>query len=273
MTERDQDDKLTARQVLGSMLRHLRERAGLSLRDLAAETTYSYSYLGRAETGDQLPSDALVKALDTRFEMGGTLVEMLDLAREGSVQEYGRKAAAREMKAERIQVCSSSRVPGLLQTEDYARAMFRTTRPKAPPEYFSAAVADRMQRQRVFTREEPPPYWAIMDEAVLARAVGGSEVMAAQLAHIVKTAENPDLTIQVIPYSHGAYQMLGGSLTLLTAPSGSTIAYVEGFATGELVESPKRVVELTQHFDMARGIALPECESLALIQDYAEGYR
>ncbi|WP_260867893.1 helix-turn-helix transcriptional regulator [Streptomyces sp. SAJ15] len=255
------------------MLRHLRERDGLSLRDLAGKLGYQHTYIHRAESGDQLPSDPLITALDKHFNMGGTLIAFLAMAREGSVQEYGRKAAAREGIAERIQVFTSSTIPALLQTEEYARALLRTARPKEPPNHFSEDVAKRMSRKQVFHREDAPPYWAIMDESALCRPIGGKQAMAEQLARIVKAAENPDITIQVLPFERGEHWMLGGSLTLLTAPNGSTLAYVESFGSGELVESPKRVVELAQRFDQVRGMALPESESLELVRKYLEEYR
>ncbi|QLE72255.1 helix-turn-helix domain-containing protein [Streptomyces rectiverticillatus] len=273
MTERERDERLTPRQVLGAMLQHLRKREGLSLRDLADETRFGHTYIHRAENGCQLPSDGLAAALDQRFDMGGTLVEFLEMAREGSAQEYGRKAAEREGRAERIQVFTSSTIPALLQTEDYARALLRTSRPKAPEDHFEAAVTARMSRKQVFNREDRPPYWAVIDEASLRRPVGGSTTMARQLAHILKAAENPDITLQALPFERGEYWMLGGSLTLLTAPNGSTLAYVESFGSGELVESPKRVVELSQRFDTVRGLALPERESLELIRRYMEEYQ
>ncbi|WKK25901.1 helix-turn-helix transcriptional regulator [Streptomyces olivoreticuli] len=273
MTEREQDERLTERHVLGAMIQHLRKREGLSLRDLAEETRYGHSYINRVELGTQLPSDALIDALDQRFDMGGTLVKFLEMTREGSMQEYGRKAAVREAQAERIQVFTSSAIPALLQTEDYARALLRTARPKAPRNHFDEAVANRMARQQVFNREERPPYWAVMDESALRRPVGGQATMHGQLLHMLKVAEDPDVTIQVLPFERGEYWMLGGSLTLLTAPNGSTIAYVESFGSGELVESPKRVVELSQRFDTVRGLALPECESLELVRKYLEEYQ
>ncbi|WP_244927049.1 helix-turn-helix domain-containing protein [Streptomyces eurocidicus] len=273
MTEREQDERLTIRQAIGLMIQHLRKRAGLSLRDLAEETRYGHSYINRVELGTQLPSDALMAALDQRFEMGGTLIQLLDTVRGGSVQEYGRTAATREAQAERIQVFTSSTIPALLQIEDYASALLRTARPKAPKGHFDEAVVNRMGRQRVFSREERPPYWAVMDESALKRPVGGKVAMMRQLTHTLKVAEDPDVTIQVLPFERGEYWMLGGSLTLLTAPNGATLAYVESFGSGELVGSPKRVVELSQRFDAVRGLALPECESLELIRKYLEGYQ
>ncbi|MFF6847963.1 helix-turn-helix domain-containing protein [Streptomyces antimycoticus] len=264
---------MTLAQALGAIVQHLRNREGLSLRDVADETTYGHSYIHRVETGEQLASEPLMVALDRRFNMGGTMMKLLDVAREGSVQEYGRKAAMREEKAERIQVVTSSTVPALLQTEGYARALFSACHPKAATHHLDGLVAERMRRKRVFDREEPPPYWAIMDESALKRPIGGKSAMADQLTHILKVAESPDFTIQVLPFERGEYWMLGGSLTLLTGASGSTLAYIESFGSGELVESTRRVIELTQQFDLVRGLALPERESLELVGSYLEGYR
>lgn len=272
MTEREHD-RLTLRKAIGAILQHLRNRDELSLRELADEANYSYTCIHRAETGEQLASEPLIEALDMQFSMGGTLVDLVQAARAGLIQEYGRTAAAREAKAERIQVCTSSVIPSLLQTEDYARAMLRTQHPKAPRHSLDGFVADRMKRQQVFSREEPPQYWAIVDEAALRRLVSSNEVMTDQLAHVLKVAEHPDFTIQVVPFTHGEYWMLGGSLTLLTGSNGTTLAYVESFGSGELVESTKQVVRLTRQFDVVRGLALPEPDSLDVVRNYLEAYR
>lgn len=272
MTEREHD-RVTLAQALGAIVQHLRNREGLSLRDVADEATYGHSYIHRVEAGEQLASESLMVALDRRFNMGGTLVKLLEVVREGSIQEYGRKAAAREAKAERIQVVTSSAIPALLQTDSYARALFRAYHAKATGNYVDELVAVRMGRKRVFDREEPPLYWAIMDESALKRPIGGKSSMVDQLSHILKVSENPDFTIQVLPFERGEYWMLGGSLTLLTGGNGSTLAYVESFGSGELVESTRRVVELTQQFDLVRGLALPEGESLELVRSYLEEYR
>lgn len=272
MTEREHD-KLTLSEAIGAILQHLRNRTGLSLRDLADEAKYGHTNIHRAETGAQLPSDSLMGILDKRYDMGGTLVNLLEAVRGGSIQEYGKKAAAREAKAERIQVATSSTIPSLLQTPDYARALYRAQHPKAPSKYVDQLATDRMKRKEVFNREEAPDYWAIMDESALRRPIGGKATMADQLAHVLTFAEKQDFTIQVLPFERGEYWMLGGSLTLLTGANGSTIAYVESFGSGELVEATKRVIELTKQFDLTRSLAMPETESLDLVRNYMEEYR
>ncbi|UGY92088.1 helix-turn-helix domain-containing protein [Streptomyces gobiensis] len=265
----DHEERLTPRLALGSGVRRLREQEGLSLRDLAAETTYNHSYLGRVETGNQLPSDALTEALDKRFGTGGLLTDLLALAREGSIQEYSRRTIDKESVADRIQVSTSSVIPGLLQTEAYARALFTAAQPLTPSSAIDEAVAARMARQRIFDRDgETPLFWAIIDESALKRIVGSKESMREQLDHLLQAASNPAITVQVYPFDRGEHPMLEGSLTLLTMGDGETSAYLESFGAGELVESPKRVTSLTQRFDLARSQALPERESLDLIRKY-----
>ncbi|WP_413799466.1 Scr1 family TA system antitoxin-like transcriptional regulator [Streptomyces iranensis] len=164
MTEREDDERLTLPQVLGNELKRQRERRGWSLRDLKEQTTFDHAYLGRVERGEQLPFEKMTQSLDELFKTGSTLLEILEVAKAGSIQGYAQKAAAQEAKAERIQVFTSSTIPALLQTEDYATAFIRTERPKAPTSDIAGTVADRMARKRVFSRDEPPPYWAILDQ-------------------------------------------------------------------------------------------------------------
>jgi len=254
-------------------VRRWRERNGWSLRDLAARIPIDHNYIARVESGKQLPSDKLAKSLDRVFGTGGTISDLLGAIKAGTQQDYVEKGAVRELQAERIQVFTSSTIPTLLQTDDYARSFISLERPKSPGSTIDQAVSFRMARKRVFEREDPPSYCAVMDESALARPIGGESAMVDQILHIIKMAEKQDFSVQVIPFNHGGYWMLGGSLTLLTESSGSTIAYVESFGSGELVESTKRVVRLAEQFDSARHLALNESESLDLARKYLEEYR
>ncbi|MFJ2113084.1 MULTISPECIES: DUF5753 domain-containing protein [unclassified Streptomyces] len=265
--------KLTPRVRLGNRMRRLRERRGLSLRQLSEQVGgYSHSYLGRVELGEQLPSQALVDSLDEFFDTDGVLAEILELAHDKTIPSYGRYVAAKEKEAERIQVFTSSSIPGLLQTADYARELFRMTQPHASEEYLNETVAVRMGRKELFKRDNPPLYWAIFDEAALRRPMGNAKIMAKQLSHLLLTAAPHRRIIQVLPFDEGAHPMLGGCLSLLTLRDGGMIAFLESFKSGETVELPRKVIELTQCFDYARSLALPDEKSLDLIRTYLKGY-
>ncbi|MFC9651633.1 MULTISPECIES: DUF5753 domain-containing protein [unclassified Streptomyces] len=269
----NESGKLTARLRLGRRVRRLREGRGLSIRQLSEQVGgYSHSYLGRVELGDQLPSEALVNSLDAFFDADGVLADLLELAHDSPIPDYGRVVVSKEVEAERIQVFTSSLIPGLLQTEEYARELFRTSLPGASEGRVNDLVAIRMRRKAIFDRAEPLLYWAILDEAALRRPMKSATLMSRQLNHLLKAAERVHSTIQVLPFSEGAHPMLGGCLTLLTLHDGGMMAFVESFKTGETVELPKRIIELTQCFDVARSLALPEDKSLNLIRRYLREY-
>jgi transcriptional regulator with XRE-family HTH domain len=272
VVEHDGEQCPSITRVLGNTLRRHRERAGLSLRALAEKTTYGFSYIARVERGEQLPSDALARELDDALSTGGAIAELLEVARETSIPDYGRASVHAQENATRIQVFTSSLIPGLMQTEGYARELFRRSLPGEPEDRLTERVAMRMHRKRIFDRDEPPHYWAIMDESALRRMVGDSKTMVEQIHYVLQIAGRPHFTLQVLPFTDGAHPFMGGSLILTTLPSGGMMAFVESFDSGETVELPKRVIELTERFDVARSLALSGEKSLDLIRIYLRGY-
>lgn len=273
----NEDEELTPRKRLGKRVKRLRERSGLSQRALCERLDnppLPHSYLGRVERGEQLPSESLIRKLDAFFEADEVLIELWEMAQDESIPDYGQAVVSKEANATRIHTFASSLIPGLLQTEDYARALIRATLPGAmqPEDKVTALVERRMRRKRVFEKNEPPYFLAIVDESALKRPIGGMKCMSGQLSRIIEMAQVPNITAQVVPFAQGEHSMLGGSMSLLTLRSGATLGYVESFASGELAESPRKILEFTQMFDMARSKALPEQESLHLIHAYLKGY-
>ncbi|MEU7433083.1 helix-turn-helix transcriptional regulator [Streptomyces sioyaensis] len=185
----EDDGRATPRTVLGRRLRRLREAADLSQRALADKVGYPHTYLSRVERGEQLPSEALAEDLDTYFVTDGLFVELLAMAQDASIPDYGRVVVDGESKAARIQVFGSSLIPGLLQTEDYSHALFRESLPGESEERINERVATRMRRKRVFEKEQVPYYWAIMDEAALRRPIGSIATMMAQLQYVLGAVE------------------------------------------------------------------------------------
>ncbi|RKN55065.1 XRE family transcriptional regulator [Streptomyces klenkii] len=258
---------------LGRRIRQLRKENGLSLRQLSERVGgFSYSYIGRVELGRQPASDGLVTALDEFFGTGGTLSEIKGLARDIVIAQYSREYVRRERGASRIQSFASSLIPGLLQTKDYARELFRASSVRASDREIDAQVATRMERQAVFLRDEPPYYLAVIDEAAFRRPTLDRRIIREQLEHIASFGSNPYATIQVLPFAQGLHPMLGGTLNLLTLKDGRMVALVESFRSGDVVESSSSLLELVQRFDLARSKALPATESLDLIRNYLKEY-
>lgn len=266
------EDRLTPRTMLARRLQCLRNDGDLSLRALAELIGYPHTYISRVEHGEQLPSEALAKALDTYFGTSGLFVELLEMAQDTLVAGYSRSVVSKEKDAIRIRVFASSAIPGLLQTRDYARESFRSARIDEAEDELDARADARMKRKRVFGGSEPPLYWAILDESALKRGTADKRCMVEQLEHLVQTSTEPHITVQVLPFTEGLHSMLGGSLTLLSLKNGGEIGLVESFKTGEPVEFPKRVVELVQLFEMAYSKALSKEKSVELIRSYLKEY-
>ncbi|WP_165987734.1 helix-turn-helix transcriptional regulator [Streptomyces sp. YIM 98790] len=262
--------KLSARSLIAAQLLRLRTRHGLSQHRLEEQLGFPQSYIAAVESGSKLPSEQLAEAFDTFFEPVLTFVELLRYARESGPEDYGRRLVPKERRATRLQVFTSSVIPGLLQTEEYAFELFQVTLPWNSEAENRQLVAERLKRQEVLDREDPPLHWAIIDEAALKRPMGGKQCMTGQLKHLLNSAGRWGMRVQVLPFAAGGHSMMGGSLCLMTMPNGSVIGYVESFKNGGAVESPEVILELVELFDVARSKALPEEESLALIGRYLQ---
>ncbi|MDT0306948.1 helix-turn-helix transcriptional regulator [Streptomyces sp. DSM 44917] len=267
-----QDGRSAPHAMLARRLERLRKRENLSLRDLAAEIRFPHPYIHRVESGKQLPSEDLAAALDKRFDADGLFAELLDVARESVIRDYSRAVIGKERNAVRIQVFTSSVIPGLLQTPAYALELFQAGVPTENEDQLKTRVDARMKRKSIFEGDEPPYFWAIVDEAALRRAVGGPTCMSEQLRAVLEAVENPYITLQILPFGQGAHAMLGGGLTLLSPREGGTVGLVESFRTGEVVESPRRVAELAQLFQVACDKALPVQQSREIIRSYLREY-
>jgi Domain of unknown function (DUF5753) len=162
-------------------------------------------------------------------------------------------------------------VPGLLQTEDYARASMRGDVPAATDEEIEQLVKVRMARQDALTRDDPLQLWAIIDEGALRRPVGGPAVMAAQLDRLAEVASLPQLVIQVLPTKVGGHPGMSGAFAVLRfgEPSGVDVVYIESQASGLFLENDTDVRSFTRNFEYLRGLAMPPAESASLITEVA----
>jgi Domain of unknown function (DUF5753) len=144
-------------------------------------------------------------------------------------------------------------VPGLLQTEEYARAIFRT-RLKTTDEEIDELVAARLKRQEILARDDPPMLWIVLDEAVLRRQVGGQHVICEQINRMVQAARQPTMVIEVVPASAGAYLGLLGAFAIADFEDGPSVGYQDGAVRGQPVEEPQDVAALDLIWDTLRGI-------------------
>ncbi|WP_344263631.1 helix-turn-helix transcriptional regulator [Streptomyces sodiiphilus] len=267
------DERLTARVLIARQLRKLREEAGLSLRKLGSEIHFQHSYISDVESGRKLPSEEMARALDERFSPTIPFTDLLEVVRDALIADYSRTVVAREAEAIRIEVFGSSVIPGLLQTEAFARELLRAGLPRESSAEIDARVAAHMKRKRILEGKTPPLYWAVLDEVVLMRSVAQKGAAREQLSALLTASEHPHITLQIYPLANGLHSMQGGSLTMLTLRDGQRVGLVESFGSGEPVESPLRLVEYAQLFDMAKLNALSKQDSRKLVSRYLEETR
>lgn len=129
-----------------------------------------------------------------------------------------------------------------------------------------------MARQERLSSPDRPELWVVLDEAVLRRPIGGRNVMRAQLERLLEAAAQRHITVQVLPFDQGEHDAMGGSLTILTLPDGSEVAYTEGAHYGQLIEDPGEVRRFAVTYDRLRAEALPPLMSLDMIRSVMEGY-
>ena len=265
--------------VFGAMLRHYRTAAGLSPEELGSRIFLSASQIRKVEDGTRTPTEALTQACEALPELNThgaltTLREILkDHLRQRAYPGWFQAWPDHESHARRLRNFELVVVPGLLQTEAYARAVLRT-RVGATEEELDEAVAARLERQAILEREHPLQLWALIDEAVLRRPAGGIEVMTQQLQFLALAATRPHIVLQVIPLAAGAHEGLrGGAFVLADFDDGPTLGYQDTAIAGQIVEGASEVEALAVTWDTLRLEALPRSASLELVEEVAQTWR
>ncbi|MDX3641210.1 helix-turn-helix transcriptional regulator [Streptomyces sp. MB09-02B] len=263
----------SGRAALGQTLLLLREKTGKTLTQLAAETSYDKSYLYRLEKGERLSKRAVMEDLDTYYGSGDLLVRLWREARKEVIKDKYKAFMELEATA-RVMWKFQLGVPGLLQTEDYARTVLsglsgaQTT--PGNGEEIEEQVALRMSRQELLSREPAPSIRVILDEGAVRRPVRNAKVWAEQLSRLLEAAELPTVALQVLPYTAGVHDLMRSDLTLLWQRVGDPVAYVEGNRFGELIDDPDKVLSFRLSYDLVRDVALTPEQSSAFIKRLLE---
>ncbi|WP_330479763.1 helix-turn-helix transcriptional regulator [Streptomyces platensis] len=262
---------ISARHYFGSEQRRHRENARLSLVQLADIVNFSKSTLARIETAELMPPPELPGALDLAFGVEKHFYGLYQLAKREAHPDQYRRYMDFESQAKVIEDFAITVVPGLLQTEAYARAFFGLA-PDLTTEQAETRVQARLARQERLRSTAPPRYAAILDEAMLRRPIGGPEVMHEQLDALLAQTDTRHTMIQVLPFDHGGYPLMEGPLKLLRLPDGRSFAYEEGRKSGHLLEDAEEVDRRRALYDSLRAYALSPKDSAALIRTLRERY-
>ncbi|MEU5435663.1 helix-turn-helix transcriptional regulator [Streptomyces sp. NPDC020719] len=268
----------TRRRQLGADLRRLRELKGLTLEEAGALVGVSKATLSRYETKEgtvKWPTvDALCRQYDASEQERLTLVE---LAKGAKIQGWWRSLAdpipesmnlmlTLEDEVVREDHYACMYVPGLLQTRAYAEAVHRASEMRCSEQEIAHMVDIRMKRQELLAREDAPHIWAVVDEAVLRRMVGGRDVMREQLVHLRTRAEQSQVTVQVLPFASGAHAAAVGSFVILGGPTAELdVVYVDIIGGGLFMEKPEELERYKLAFEYLRAQALDIEASAALL--------
>jgi transcriptional regulator with XRE-family HTH domain len=269
------------RRQLGRQLRRLRERARIDLGEAARVLDWSTPTLSRVETGNvRVDIHAVKSMLDLYGVTADRWPPLLELTRharkQGWWRAYGisdRAYVPLEEGAIEVREFALAHVPGLLQTERYAWAIFRSSPFPRSEEMMAANVTVRMIRQRRLTSEEDPlRLVAVVDEGVLRRPIGGPEVMRAQLRHLAVVAELPTVTLHVLPTAAGAHTGMNGAFVLLRFddPDEPELAYLDSVSGARYLEKDAEVNPCRVVFEDLRSKALSPADSAAFARQLAE---
>ncbi|WP_030677313.1 Scr1 family TA system antitoxin-like transcriptional regulator [Streptomyces rimosus] len=262
------DPSTSLEALYGVKLRKLRSRAGWTQQELGDKVPIAHSRIAQFELGNESPTKDVSDALDVLLGADGDLSDLWEHIQRTPFPNWSRKYMRLEAKAIKMRKYMAHTVPGLLQTEAYARELLHAARPNVAVEELLAA---RLDRQKLLAVGNPPTLWVVLDEAVLRRQVGSASIMRAQLAHLLRAQEASErVVVQVLPFRQGAHPAMGGSITVLSFRHRSDVVYLEGSHSGELVEQPEQVAGYELAFDHLQAQALSQRASVDLIRTVME---
>jgi transcriptional regulator with XRE-family HTH domain len=264
---------------LARELRHLREQSGMTGEHAAAAIGWEQSKISRMETAKMRITSGEVMELCEAYGIGGDerarLVQLArnarqrdwwheygDFVKKGFIDYLAFEAEAQTSRGYEVQV-----IPGVFQTEEYARAILRSSQPRGPEE-IERGVQLRLARQRRITAPvDPLNVWAVIDEAVLRRVVDSPAVMRAQLEHLIELGELGNVSIQVLPYQVGIHAALDGPFVILTFDGYPDLLYIEHLMGCVYLEKPSETARGSLIFDHLRSAALNTGDSTTLIRE------
>ncbi|MGW0654270.1 helix-turn-helix domain-containing protein [Streptomyces umbrinus] len=261
-------------EFFGTELKRRREDAGLTQADLGHRVFVSGGYIGQFEQAIRKPQLDVAKRIDEVLQTDGFFERLWrKLIKDQPYTEYFAHVVELERLATEICEYAPTVVPGLLQTREYAQAVFLAGNPLAADEYIDELLKGRMARTRLLKDATRPMYWVVLHETVLRVQVGGPAVMAHQLDHIAALVRERKALLQVLPFATGAHREMGKMMKLMQFEDAPPTVYTEAVLSGSLLDEPAVVKRTQSSYDLIRAAALSPEASLALIESAAEEHR
>lgn len=275
----------TARQrELGTRLRALRNERGMTVEEVAAKLLCSTTKISRLETAARRPSLRDVRDLCALYKIDeSTSGEFMSLAREAREPAWWTHyedlnldpLIGLEQEATAITCYSMYYMPGLLQTVEYSAGIIKTVAPKMDPQIVQQRTEVRMRRQQMLDDDSRPHYTVLLDELVIRRGVGGPSLMAAQLDKVLETVRSDKATVQIIPFSAGAYAAADGYFVLLEFDEDSNLypmVYIEGLTDNQYLHRSSDIARYRETIEYLRDRALDPGDSMKFMADAREKY-
>ncbi|WP_413757135.1 helix-turn-helix domain-containing protein [Streptomyces sp. MMBL 11-3] len=261
-------------EFFGTELKRRREDAGLTQAELGCRVFVSGGYIGQFEQAIRKPQLDVASRIDEILQTDGFFERLWrKLIVDQPYTEYFAHVVELERLATEICEYAPTVVPGLLQTREYAQAVFLAGNPLAPDDHIEDLIKGRMDRAQLLKGAARPRYWVILHETVLRVAVGGPHVMTHQLSHIAAMARERKMLLQVLPFATGAHPAMGKMMKLMEFEGAPPTIYTEGVLSAHLLDEPAVVRRTQSSYDLIRAAALSPEASLTLIESAAEDHR
>ncbi|MFI6726487.1 helix-turn-helix transcriptional regulator [Streptomyces sp. R-74717] len=274
---KDIDGSASVPTFYGKELRWKREEAGLTLQQLVEGSFYGPSHLSEIERGQRRMPAELAEHVDRALGTDGFFQRRCEDVRKAKRRghaSYFERVLEAEKHAETIEEWCPTLIPGLLQTDAYARAVVRAAHPLAPDDEVEEKVTARMARASLFEDDhKTPEYWAILPESLLRHPILPPEQAVEQLERIAALATRRRIVPQILPWNCGPHPFMLGTAKLMTFPDAPPLVYTEALHSGDTIDDPALVKEYRRSYDRLRAAALPPEASLALIEQAAEDGR
>lgn len=261
-----EDDSAAVLRMVGRQIKLWRTAAGMTQAELGAAIGYGEEMVSSVERGVRTPQPAFLHGADRVLGAGGKLSAFAPDVAEARYPKKVRDLAKLEAEAVELGAYGNHNIHGLLQTEEYARALFDMRRPALTPDDHERFVAARMSRQSIFQRAPAPTLTFVQEEVTLLRPIGGDAVLRRQLQHLLEVGRLRHVEVQVMPTRRDDHAGMGGELQVLKFPDGTTVGHSEAQLTTRVVTDPKQVHLLELRYGIIRSQALSPRESLAFIE-------
>ncbi|MFI2639886.1 helix-turn-helix domain-containing protein [Streptomyces sp. NPDC018610] len=252
--------------AFGQSMKTLRVRAGLEREEFGRRIGYSASTVASFEQGRRIPSPRTIEQADEVLGAGGLLTLWKEQVEKAQYPVFFQGMAKLEKEAIELLAYDALVVKGLLQTEEYMRALLAMRRPPLDPETIEQRVTSRLARQDICDRRPAPLLSFVMDEAVLRHRYGGKDVVRGQLEHLLLIGQKPNVEIQLMPTGCEDNAGLNGPFTVVTRKDGKKFVYAEAQGVGTLQTDPEQTVLAAARYGIIRSQALSPRESLEFIE-------